>query len=253
MRSPFLFPAFAAALALVLLSGCASGPQANPADPFEPFNRGVYRFNDGVDRAVLKPVATVYRDITPQPVRTGVTNFFGNLSDVWSGVNSALQLKPQQTVETVMRVGINTIFGFAGVIDLASEMRLRKHSEDFGLTLGHWGVDSGPYVVLPLLGPSSVRDSLGKVVDAQADLVSNYHDVRTRNTLGATPVVNLRANLLDAGQALEEAALDKYSFTRDVYLQRRRSLVGKDEPDSAEVEERFDLPEVAAPGAVPAQ
>ena len=237
-----LLRASAAGLTLVLLQGCATGPNANPADPLEPFNRSVFNFNDGVDRTILRPVATVYRDVTPSPVRTGVNNFFSNIGDVWSLVNNVLQLKPKESAETVMRISFNTIFGFAGVFDIATMMRLEKHTEDFGQTLGYWGVGPGPYVVLPLLGPSTVRDSLGTVVDAQADLVNRTDRIPLRNSLATLRVVNARSNFLDAGLVLEQAALDKYSFTRDLYLQRRKSLVRDGEP---EAEERYDLPEAA--------
>lgn len=238
-----LLRAAAAGLLLALAQGCASGPNANPADPLEPFNRTVFKFNDGLDRAIVKPLATAYRDVTPAPVRTGVNNFFGNLTDVWSLVNNVLQLKPQESVETLLRVSFNTIFGFAGVLDIATEMRLQKHTEDFGQTLGHWGVGTGPYIVLPLLGSSTVRDTLGRVVDVQADLVSRIDKVPVRNSLTTVRVVDARANLLGAGSMLEQAALDQYSFARDVYLQRRRSSVGRDE---AAIEERYDLPETKA-------
>lgn len=224
------------------LQGCAIGPNVNPADPLEPLNRTVFQFNDGVDRAILKPVATAYRDVTPSPVRTGVSNFFGNISDVWSLVNNVLQLKPKESAEMLMRVSFNTIFGFAGVIDIASEMRLEKHSEDFGQTLGYWGVGSGPYVVLPLLGPSSARDTVGRLVDFQGDLVTRSDHVAARNSLSALRLVDARASFLSAGDVLERAALDQYTFTRDAYLQRRRSLIN---PARVDKEERFDLPESA--------
>lgn len=238
----------AAGLTLLLLQGCATGPNANPADPLEPFNRTMFNFNEGVDRAIVKPAATVYQDITPSPVRTGVTNFFGNISDVWSLVNNALQLKPKETVETLMRVSMNTWLGFAGVLDVASEMRLEKHTEDFGQTLGYWGVAPGPYLVVPLLGPSSVRDSVGTLVVGYGDLVRQAGNVPVRNSLITLRAVDTRANFLGAGDVLEEAALDKYTFTREIYLQRRKSLVRDGE--AAEKEERYDLPEVT-PGAPP--
>ena len=232
--------AAAIGLLLALAQGCASGPNANPADPLEPFNRTVFKFNDGLDRAIVKPLATAYQDVTPAPVRTGVNNFFGNLTDVWSLVNNVLQLKPKESVETLLRVSFNTVFGFAGVLDIATEMRLQKHTEDFGQTLGYWGVGTGAYVVLPLLGSSTVRDTFGRVVDIRADLVNRTDRVPVRNSLSTLRLVDARANLLGAGSMLEQAALDKYSFTRDVYLQRRRSLVGREE---AAIEERYDLPE----------
>ena len=244
-----LLRAAAAGVLLALAQGCATGHNANPADPLEPFNRTVFKFNDGLDQAIVKPLATAYRDVTPAPVRTGVNNFFGNLTDVWSLVNNVLQLKPQESVETLLRVSFNTVFGFAGVLDIATEMRLQKHTEDFGQTLGYWGVGTGAYVVLPLLGSSTVRDTFGRVVDVQADLVNRIDKVPVRNSLNTLRVVDARANLLGAGNMLEQAALDKYSFARDVYLQRRRSLVGREE---AAIEERYDLPETEAPSRMSA-
>ncbi len=226
-------------LLVVLAQGCATGPNANPADPLEPFNRTVFNLNDGLDRAIFKPVATAYKEVTPSPVRTGVNNFFNNLADVWSVVNNALQLKPKETLETGMRVAINTIFGLAGVIDIGTEMRLARNKQDFGQTLGYWGVAPGPYVVLPFFGPSSVRDTVGTVVDSSVDLVNNVKNVPTRNSLIGLRVVDKRAEFLDASDALDQAALDKYSFTRDLYLQRRANSIGK---ESTQKEERYDLP-----------
>ncbi|NDP62653.1 VacJ family lipoprotein [Polaromonas sp.] len=239
----------AAALAIVLLQGCATGPQANPADPLEPFNRGVYSFNEGLDRAVLKPVATAYQNITPSPVRTGVTNFFENISDVWSMVNNALQAKPAEAMDSLFRVTTNTFWGVGGIFDVATELKIPKHKEDFGQTLGTWGLASGPYVVLPLFGPSSVRDTAGRVVDMQGDLVSQSGNVPVRNSLKTLDLVDTRANLLRAGDLLDQAALDKYAFTRDAYLQRRRSLIGGN--PRTEPEERFDLPEASPAAPVP--
>jgi len=226
----------ACAAALVLLAtACATGPNAHPRDPLEPFNRGVYSFNDAVDRAVVKPVATAYRDVLPRPVRTGVTNFFHNLQDAWSGVNNALQLKPLETVESFMRFGVNTVFGLAGLLDVASEMRLQRHTEDFGQTLGYWGVGAGPYLVLPLLGPSTVRDTAALPVDAQGNLVSSVSDVPTRNSATAVNLVDRRSRLLDASKMLDQVALDPYTFTRDAFLQRRRSQVYDGDPPDDEV------------------
>ena len=241
----------AAALALALLQGCASGPQANPADPLEPFNRSVYNFNEGLDRAVLKPVATAYQNVTPAPVRTGVTNFFENLSDAWSFVNNVLQAQPVEAADTFFRFTTNTFWGLGGIFDVASEMKIPKHKEDFGQTLGTWGVGAGPYVVLPLFGPSTVRDSAGLVVDLQGNLLSQANNVPARNSLTGLRLVDTRANLLSAGNLLDQAALDKYAFTRDAYLQRRQSLIGGNE-QRTEPEERFDLPEAAPASAPPA-
>lgn len=207
------------------LAGCATGPDANPRDPLEPFNRGVSSFNDAVDRVVLKPAATAYTTVTPSPVRTGVNNFFGNLRDVWSTVNAALQLKPQAATENALRVGFNTFFGFGGLLDLASEMGIERTPLDFGQTLGRWGVPSGPYLVLPVFGPSSIRDAAGFGVETSGDLVSHIDHIPTRNSLYALRAVETRANLLRATAMLEGAALDPYSFTRDFYLQRRQSRI----------------------------
>lgn len=151
--------------AALMLSACATGPNANPRDPLEPFNRGVYSFNDAVDRAVVKPVATAYRDVLPSPVRTGVRNFFSNLQDLWSFVNNSLQLKGEGAGNSIVRFGVNTVFGLGGLIDIATEMRIERFTEDFGQTLGHWGVGAGPYLVLPLLGSSTVRDTVALPVD----------------------------------------------------------------------------------------
>ena len=218
--------------------------QDNPADPFESFNRSVFRFNESVDRAFLKPVATVYREVLPRPVRTGVTNFFGNIQDLWSGVNNLLQAKPAYAMDSFFRVSVNTFWGIGGIFDVASDMRIPKHSEDFGQTLGYWGMNTGPYVVLPLLGPSSLRDSLALIVDSKGNVVAQSSDVALRNSLTGLNVIDVRSNLLRANEVLGEAALDKYSFARDTYLQRRQSLVGS----RKEEEERFDLPE-ATPGS----
>lgn len=238
----------AAALAFTLLQGCATGPQANPADPLEPFNRSVYSFNEGLDRAVLKPVATAYQNITPAPVRTGVTSFFENISDVWSFVNNVLQAKPAEAMDSLFRVTTNTLWGLGGIFDVASELKIPKHKEDFGQTLGTWGLKSGPYVVLPLFGPSSVRDSAGLVVDLQGNPLSQVDNVPVRNSLTGLRLVDTRASLLSAGDLLDQAALDKYAFTRDAYLQRRQSLIGGGN-ERIEPEERFDLPEAAPAGA----
>ncbi len=215
----------AATLALSLV-GCATGPDAHPRDPLEPFNRGVYRFNEAVDEAVLKPVAEGYQAAVPRPVRTGVSNFFGNLRDLWSALNAALQARPQPAAENIMRFSVNTVFGLGGVLDIASEMGIPRTTLDFGHTLGRWGVPPGPYVVLPLLGPSTVRDTVALPVDQRGDPVAQgVEDVATRNTLQAVRIVDQRAGLLRAGELLEQAALDKYGFTRDAYLARRQSQI----------------------------
>jgi phospholipid-binding lipoprotein MlaA len=211
-------------LVSVLLQGCATGPAANPRDPIEPFNRGVYQFNDTVDRAVVKPAATVYRDVLPSPVRTGVSNFFYNLQDAWSIVNNALQLKPEQAGNSLMRFGVNTVFGLVGVLDIATEMGIERSTEDFGQTLGRWGLGAGPYLVLPLLGPSTVRDTAALAVDVQGNLLANAA-VPERNSAKALELLDRRSRLLQATDMLDQVALDPYTFTRDAFLQRRRSAV----------------------------
>lgn len=220
----------AALLALALaLGGCALGPDRR--DPFEPFNRGAMRFNDELDNAVLKPVATVYRDMVPALARTGVNNFFGNLGDAWSAVNNLLQLKVQYAAESTMRVGINTVLGFGGLLDIASETGLERHREDFGQTLGRWGMPSGPYLVLPVFGPSTVRDAGALLVDRRGDAVRQVDPVHTRNGLYGLRVLDTRATLLRAGSVLDQVALDRYTFVRDAYLQRRQAEITEGEPE----------------------
>ena len=215
-----------ASLLLVgVLAGCASGPNASPSDPLEPMNRQVTAFNDAVDGAVLKPVATVYRDLTPDPVRTGVNNFFENLRDVWSFINASLQLRPREAAENFLRFNVNTFLGVGGLFDVASEMGIERTRLDFGQTLGRWGVPPGPYLVLPIFGPSTVRDAAGFSIESSGDLVQGISNIPTRNSLYVLRAVETRANLLRATSLLEGAALDKYSFTRDLYLQRRESQI----------------------------
>ena len=215
----------AAGLVLAALAGCASGPYPNKADPFEPLNRGVFGFNDAVDRTVLVPVATAYEKVLPSPVRTGVNNFFANLGDVWNFANNVLQLKARNSAETFMRLNVNTFFGLGGLIDVATDLGIDRHSEDFGQTLGYYGVPSGPYVVLPILGSSTLRDTAALPVDIKGDLHGYVHDIPVRNSMYVLRAVDTRASFLRAGRLIGDAALDKYSFTRDAYLQRRRSEV----------------------------
>jgi phospholipid-binding lipoprotein MlaA len=232
-------------MALAALSaGCATGPNANPKDPLEPMNRKVATFNDVLDDNVLKPVATGYRDYTPQPVQTGVSNFFRNLSDVWSTANNGLQLKGRDTAESLMRVVVNTTLGIYGIFDVATEIGLQRHPEDLGQTLGYWGVPSGPYVVLPLFGPSTVRDTSVLPVETSVDFVRQHDDVAVRNTAMATRIVDKRASLLQTTDLLSGAAIDKYSFTRDSYLQFRRNQVFDGNPP--------DEDELSDPSAEPA-
>lgn len=225
--------------ALVTLStGCATGPNANPKDPLEPMNRSVSKFNDSLDDNVLKPVATGYRDYTPQLLQTGVSNFFRNLSDVLSTVNNGLQLKGRDTAESFMRVTVNTVFGIYGIFDVATPIGLQRRPEDFGQTLGYWGVPDGPYLVLPIFGPSTVRDASVMPVEFALDPV-RHHDVTSeRNLAVMTRIVDKRASLLKATNLLSDAAIDKYSFTRDGYLQFRRNQVyDGNPPDEDQLED----------------
>lgn len=228
-----------AALAFAL-SGCASTTN-NPKDPFEGYNRAVFSFNDKVDSAVLKPTATAYRNAVPGFIQTGINNFFGNLSDVWTAANQFMQGRPAEGVNDVTRVALNTTFGLGGLIDIASMSGLPKHKEDFGQTLGVWGVSSGPYLILPLLGPSTVRDTVVLPLDRKAD-PWNYKDpVNVRNIGTAINVIDQRAGLLDASNLLEEAALDRYEFMRDGFLQRRESkLLDGREPKAADTKGNKD-------------
>lgn len=210
---------------LLMSTGCATRPGGDPRDPIEPFNRSIANFNDTADRVVLKPIATGYVQLVPDLVRTGVNNFFSNLGDAWTFVNSVLQLKPQQAGETAIRFGVNTLFGLGGLLDIASEAGIPKHKEDFGLTLGRWGVGAGPYIVLPLLGPSTLRDTVAFGVETNGNVLRRVDSEALRSGLYVLGAVDTRATYLQAGNVLEEAALDKYTFTRDIYLQRRRSLI----------------------------
>ncbi|HSD42000.1 MAG TPA: MlaA family lipoprotein [Burkholderiales bacterium] len=222
----------AALAAAAILAGCATQRAPSPRDPLEPMNRAVFEFNDAADRAVFKPVAQGYRAVLPDVVRAGVRNFFSNLRDPWIAVNQLLQGKIELALSDSWRFIVNTTFGIGGVFDVAADMRLPKHNEDFGQTLAVWGLGDGPYLVIPIWGPSTARDGVGLVADAYAylpwwipDWLDLEHRVAWQNSLSALDFVNIRANLLDATNILEEAALDRYAFVRDAYFQRRRNLI----------------------------
>lgn len=263
MTSMVLIPASAArrllrlaALALVLaaLAGCASGPGANPRDPFEPFNRKMLEFNEAVDSVALEPAARAYRNTVPPLVRTGVSNFFGNMRDLWSGVNSLLQLKLHNAAENLLRFQVNTLFGLAGILDIASEMNIERHTEDLGQTLGRWGVPAGPYLMLPVFGPSTVRDALALPVDRRADPLGTVEGWDARWSLYVLRAVDGRANLLRVTSVLGEAALDKYSFIRDAHLQRRRAEIFESKrsgSDGREPAAEGDAERPASDGYVP--
>ena len=220
--------------AAVLLSGCAT--TANPKDPFEKFNRAMFSFNDTVDRVALKPAASAYKNATPGFVQTGVNNFFGNLTDLWSSLNNFAQLKGQDGMNDFMRFAVNSTLGFAGVLDIATPAGLRKHNEDLGQTLGYWGVPSGPYLMLPLLGPSTIRDTAALPGDWWGDPWTHVNDIPWRNGGIVLRAVDQRASVLDASNLLEDAALDRYEFIRDGYMQRRASKV----LDTDKAQERAD-------------
>jgi phospholipid-binding lipoprotein MlaA len=212
-----------AALSLAA-AGCAT-TSSDPRDPLESVNRAVYVFNEKADEMVLRPAARLYRNVTPSGLRDGVRNFFSNLDDLYIGANNLLQGKVEQAMSDLMRVAVNTTLGLFGVIDWASDMGLEKHNEDFGQTLGSWGVGDGMYLVLPLLGPSTLRDTAALPVDWAGDPLYGHTPVDERNALTATRVVGRRADLLGASRTLEEAALDRYVFLREAYLQQRRSQI----------------------------
>ncbi len=239
---------------VVALVGCA-GFNTNPRDPLEPLNRHVAQFNEGVDSVLLKPAATAYKQVLPPLVRTGVSNFFGNLSDGWSFVNSLLQFKFQNAAENFMRLNVNTFFGLGGILDIASELNIERHREDFGQTLGRWGVPAGPYLVLPLLGPSTMRDALAITIDRQGDPVHYVNPASTRNSIYVLRAVDIRSNLLRLGSVIDEAALDKYSFTREAFLQKRRAdIVEIKDSDGAEPKaDGTPAPGAAATPAAPSQ
>jgi len=224
-------------LCLALVSGCATVEgELDPRDPWEGFNRGVYGFNETVDVYVAQPVARAYVKVLHQEIRSRVGNFFSNVQDIFIGVNNFLQGKFEEGVNDWARFTFNTTFGLLGIHDVASEMGLEKHNEDFGQTFGRWGAPPGPYLILPFLGSSTVRDGAGTAIDWTVAPLTEVRPIALRNTLFGLYLVNTRADLLEAGRILEEAALDKYVFQRDAYLQRRRSLIYDGNPPREKLE-----------------
>ena len=255
----------AGAFALAALAGCATpGPggtasaPANPKDPLESFNRKMFAFNDNLDTYALKPVATAYKDVVPSPVRTAVHNFFGNFSDAWSTVNQFLQGKPGDGMRMGMRVLTNTIVGLGGLLDPATGLGLERQPEDLGLTLGHWGIPPGDYLVLPLFGPSDVRDAVALPADDYVSPALLVPSTWQKVGVGAVGVVDTRANLLSASQMLDDIALDRYSFLRDAYTARRRSQVydGNPPEEKPSPDDNDDpgptMPSTPSPAATPA-
>jgi phospholipid-binding lipoprotein MlaA len=226
-----------AVAAVVCLQGCATVANPDPRDPLESINRTMFGFNDAVDRAVLKPVATAYVDTVPSWGRKGINNFFGNLSDLWSAVNNGLQLRGQAFGDSVGRVMVNSTIGLGGLIDVASDLNIEKHPSNFNITLGHWGVGAGPYVVLPILGPFTLREVAALPIDRQGNLVNQVADEGTRTGLTVVNVVDTRSTYLAAEGVVNGAALDRYSFTRDAYLQRQRYQVYDGNPPDEEPSE----------------
>jgi phospholipid-binding lipoprotein MlaA len=200
-------------------------------------NRAIYKFNDAVDGAILKPVATGYKNVVPSPIRQGVSNFFSNLGDVWSLVNQVLQFEFKYAGQTAARLGINTFLGLGGILDIATEAGIQPPKADLGQTLGKWGVPSGPYIMLPVLGPSSVRDGAGTITATYYDPINSVPDNATRNVLAVTRLVDIRAQLLGATDAVDEIALDKYTFIRDVYLKRKQNQI---KPQKSPVDDDID-------------
>ena len=223
-------------LAIVLVTGCAT-TNGDPRDPLEGMNRSIYGFNDKVDSWVLRPVSRAYFDYMPVEIRDRVRNFFSNIADPMIGVNNALQGKFEDAFFDWVRFGFNSTFGLLGLHDIASDMGYEKHNEDFGQTFGRWGAGSGPYLVIPLLGSSSVRDGLGLGLDYYFDPMSGVGDKTFRYGLWGVRVIQVRSDLLDVSSILEEAALDKYVFQRDAYFQRRRSLIFDGRPPRERVPE----------------
>ena len=239
-------------LAVLLLQGCASLRGPDPADPLEPVNRKVTAFNDVADDLVLRPVAVFYGQILPPVVKQGISNFFSNQSDVMSFFNSLAQLKLEAAMKNVARVGINTTVGLGGIIDWATEFSIDKHKEDFGQTLAYWGVSSGPYVVLPFFGPSTVRDSFGLWADTKTDVNQQLKDVGARNTLTMLRLTDKRERYLSLSDAVKQASLDPYTFTRAAYLQKRvNDIYDGNPPMVDDMDESEEAPTMVAPNKMP--
>lgn len=212
-------------VAALALAGCSTVQTPAKEDPWEGFNRTIFTFNDKVDTYALKPAAQGYKKVLPQPVQDSVTNFFANIGDVYNAANNLLQLRIADGVSDIMRMVINTVFGVGGLFDVATLAKLPKHNQDFGLTLGHYGVPAGPYLVLPLYGPSTVRDAAGTAGNYFINPITYVDPPALSWGLYGLNVLSTRANLLGATELIEGAALDRYSFVRNAYLQRRQYLL----------------------------
>lgn len=224
-----------------LLLGCASKPdrEVDPRDPLEPYNRAVFRFNMDFDKAFVQPIAKGYQKVTPESVDRGITNFFDNIADVTSAVNNVLQFKMSRAGSDVGRLFINSTVGVLGFIDVATNVGLPSYKEDFGQTLGYWGLEQGAYLVMPLLGPSSMRDALGMGGDIVTDPLISLREHEVRWVLLGAQVIDQRADLLTTTQIIEDASIDPYSFVRDAYLQRRQNLAYDGHPPTDESQPDF--------------
>ena len=237
---------------VLLVQGCASLRGPDPADPLEPLNRRVTEFNDVADDLVLRPVAVFYGEVLPPLVKKGISNFFSNQTDVMSFFNSLAQLKLDAALKNAVRVGINTTVGIGGIIDWATELNIEKQKEDFGQTLAYWGVSSGPYVVLPFFGPSTVRDTFGLWADTKTDVTQQLRDVGARNTLTLLRLTDKRERYLSLSDAVKQASLDPYTFTRDAYLQKRvNDIYDGNPPMVDDTEESDEAPNMPAPNQIP--
>lgn len=226
-----------AVISALTLGGCATKQRSpHPDDPWEGYNRAIFSFNENLDEAVLKPLATGYDKAAPLPVKVSVGNFFGNLNDVWTSINNLLQGKGGDGATDAARVLINTTVGIFGVFDVATEMGIEKHEEDLGQTFAVWGASSGPYFVVPFFGPKTIRSTVALPFDLYGRSAWRPEDVAARNSLSALRVVNVRATLLGADRAVDEGSLDKYGYIRDFYLQQRRYEIFDGNPPR----ERFD-------------
>jgi phospholipid-binding lipoprotein MlaA len=246
----------ALALALLAVAGCstinaARGGPGQRLDPWEQWNRKVFNFNEDLDRTVLQPVAVAYTDVVPQPIRVGVANFYNNFADAWSAINNLLQGKIEAAFEDGTRVGTNTVFGLFGVLDVASEMGLDHHYQDFGETLARYGVGPGAYMVLPVLGPSTVRDTAALPVNWKGAPPAFFSDTWTQVGLTALQIVNTRSSLLGATRVIDDIALDKYTFIRDAYLQRRGALIFDSDAPEGPDNAASGAPGASAPAGAP--
>jgi phospholipid-binding lipoprotein MlaA len=235
LRMPGALRCLCAALAVAVLAGCAAAPSRE--DPFEPMNRASYAVHEVVDGKIVKPMVQAYVDYTPRPIRQAISNFFGNIDDMFSVINDFLQWKLDKAGNDMGRVITNTGFGLLGLIDIASDAGIEKGNEDFGQTFGYWGIPQGPYLFIPVFGPTTVRDGSGWVIRGYTSPISYIPDVSTRNILWGIGLVDLRASALQAETLVNQAAIDPYTFIRRAYLQRREYLVHDGKPPPPKDEE----------------